>query len=249
MSRVGPRRLLVAIGWVALIGGWLAFTRSRGLSTLEAAEELRTALGDNWWGPALFVVVYAIRPLVLFPASILTILGGLAFGPVWGVIWTTVAANASTAVTYAVGRALGADATAGRTVPVIGRLVERAHDRPFETTLVMRLLYLPFDPVGYAAGFVGLPFRPFMAGSALGILPGTVAFVGFGASIDALDEGTPSVDWRLLLASLVLAVAGSLFSHWLRRRRPEAAALADLPVADPADEAADGLADPDPEDR
>lgn len=221
MSVRTTQRLIVGLGWVGVIAAYIAYTRSNDLSTLEAAEELREALAGNWWGPALFIAVYTLRPLVLFPASILTILGGLAFGPVWGTIWTTVAANLSTATTYGVGRTFGDPDVAGRLSRVLGNTIARARRNPFETTLIMRLLYLPFDAVGYVAGFVHLRFVPFITGSAIGILPGTIAFVGFGASIDSLDEGTPSFDLRILAASVVLAVAGTVVSRWLRRRRPD----------------------------
>jgi uncharacterized membrane protein YdjX (TVP38/TMEM64 family) len=223
MSARTAQRLAVGLGWIGVIAAYIAYTRSNDLSTLEAAEELREALAGNWWGPALFITVYTLRPLVLFPASVLTILGGLAFGPIWGTIWTTVAANLSTATTYGVGRTFGNPDVAGRLSRLLGNTIARAQRNPFETTLIMRLLYLPFDAVGYVAGFVHLRFVPFMTGSAIGILPGTIAFVGFGASIDSLDEGTPSFDLRILAASVVLAVAGTLVSRWLRKRRPDLA--------------------------
>ena len=221
-ARTG-QRIVVGLGWLGVIVAYFSYTRSRDLSTLEAAEELRGALADNWWGPTLFIAVYTLRPLVLFPAAVLTVLGGLAFGPVWGTIWTTVAANLSTATTYGVGRTFGNPDVAGRLSKLMGSTVDRARRNPFETTLIMRLLYLPFDAVGYVAGFVHLRFLPFLAGSAIGILPGTIAFVGFGASIESLDEGTPSFDLRILLASVVLAVAGTLGSRWLQRHRLEEA--------------------------
>jgi len=236
MTARTAQRIAVGLGWAGVIAVYVAYTRSNGLSTLEAAEELRGSLADNWWGPALFVAVYTLRPLVLFPASILTILGGLAFGPIWGTIWTTIAANLSTATTYGVGRTFGNPEVARRLSRLLGNTVDRARRNPFETTLIMRLLYLPFDAVGYVAGFVHLRFVPFITGSAVGILPGTIAFVGFGASIDSLDEGTPSFDLRILLASVVLAVAGSLVSRWLRRRGPDLAFHGDTARVDPHDD-------------
>ncbi len=214
------RWLAVAV-WAALIGGYLYYMRSRGLTALQAAEELRAILADNWWGPALYIAAYAVRPLVLFPATVLTIVGGLAFGLGWGTVWTVVASNLSTAVAYAVGRYVLSGPAAERIVALIGSLVQRARRNPFEATAIMRLLYLPYDAVGYGAGLIRLPFLPFLAGSFLGTLPGTVAFVGFGASVESLDEGAPSFDLRVLAASVALALAGSLLSRFLKARSTE----------------------------
>ncbi len=213
---------MAALVWVSAVAGYVWFVRAAQLSPLEAAEELRGVLADNWWGPVLFIVAYALRPLVLFPASILTVLGGVAFGPFWGVVWTVLASNLSAATAYATGRFFGSGATADRLVGLFGPVGRRAAANPFAATLTMRLLYLPFDPVGYLAGFLRLRFASFISASALGTLPGTAAFVGFGASVGSLDEGIPSLDWRIAAGSAALAIAGALMSRWQRSRVDEA---------------------------
>jgi len=210
---------LIALGiWVSLVVGYVWFSRSRDLSPLETAEELRGAFADNWWGPALFVAVYAIRPLVLFPATIPTILAGLAFGLVWGTVWTVIGSNLSVVVAYLVGRYVLRGPAAERLLRPLGSFVERARRNPFETAVLARLLYLPYDPPNFAAGLLSLPLGRFLAGSFLGALPGTMAYVGFGASVDSLDAGTPSFDFRILLASIALAIGGIAFSQVLKRR-------------------------------
>lgn len=216
-SSRGRRWLGLAV-WIGLISGYFWFARSRDLGPLDAAEELRQTLSGAWWAPIAFVVFYMLRPVVLFPATVLTILGGLIFGPVWGTLWSMLGSTSSTAVTYLIGRFFSPDVLPPRLTSLIGPLLERARMRPFESALLMRLVYLPFDLVGYVAGFTRLRLAPFLAGSVLGTIPGTIAFVGFGASIDSLDEGTPSFDLRILAASVALAVAGSLFARWLRNR-------------------------------
>jgi uncharacterized membrane protein YdjX (TVP38/TMEM64 family) len=85
----------------------------------------------------------------------------------------------------------------------------------------MRLLSLPFDAVAYFAGFAKLRFPPFLAGSALGTVVGTVAFVGFGASIESLDEGTPSINLWLVVLSVVLTLSGIMVARVLRSRQPD----------------------------
>lgn len=217
------RRFFVLFLWAAAIIGYVVWSRDRGLSAVEAAEELRSLLSDHWWGVPLFIAAYVLRPVILFPASLLTILGGLAFGLLWGVVLTVVASNLSTAATYAVGRYFASPALIDKLSGPVGSSIKRAVDRPFETTLVMRLLALPFDAVAYVAGFARLRFLPFMVGSAAGTVVGTFAFVGFGASIESLDEGTPTIDPWLIGLSVLLTIGGIVVARLLRSRRPDVA--------------------------
>ena len=218
-----PLRYLVLLLWAAAIIGYVLYSRDRGLTPIEAAEELRSLLADHWWGVPLFIIVYVLRPVVLFPASVLTILAGLAFGLFWGVVLTIVASNLSTAASYAVGKYFASPTLIDRISGPIGSAVQRAIERPFETTLIMRLIALPFDAVGYVAGFARLKFFPFIAGSALGTIVGTIAFVGFGASIESLDDGTPEINPWLIVLSVVLTIGGILVARFLRARQPDVA--------------------------
>ncbi len=218
MSEAGLRRRTrwaIAAAWVLGVVGVGLIARAKGLTPIELADAFGSAIEGSWWGPAAFVIAYTLRPVVAFPGSVLTILAGVIFGPIWGTVWVIVGSNASTAVTYGAGRFIGGDDDSDRIPKLIMRQVERARDQPFLSTMVLRLLYLPFDPVGWVAGFTRLPFGRFLAGSAVGTVPGIVSFVGFGASLDAVGADEPSLDLRLLAFSIALALAGVGVSRWL----------------------------------
>ena len=70
----------------------------------------------------------------------------------------------------------------------------------------------------YRCGLLRVRSTPFIVATAIGSLPGTVAFVLAGASIDNLSEGFGGIDTPTLVASVVLIVASLVASRLLRRR-------------------------------
>ncbi len=84
--------------------------------------------------------------------------------------------------------------------------------------LILRLIFVPFDAVNYAAGLLHVRYRPFVLATILGSLPGITSFVLFGASIQgSFTAGTPDLNLWILLASALIA-AGSL-SLWRHIKR------------------------------
>lgn len=98
---------------------------------------------------------------------------------------------------------------------------DRMRANGFEAVLMTRFFFLPFDLVNYLAGFLRIGWKPFTLASMLGSLPGTVSFVLLGSSIGMnFAEGTPKLDARMLVASvLILAVSLSLSQYLKRRNR------------------------------
>jgi uncharacterized membrane protein YdjX (TVP38/TMEM64 family) len=224
---VWAQRGVVAGIWVAAIVGWQVHQSSTGRSVTESAQSFIDVVGGSWWGVFAYVLVYLARPIVLFPASILTIVGGILFGPVLGVLVVVLAANASAMIAYGVGRLLGrplagdsSDSSDSSEASIARRWSNRMRTHSFETVLVMRLLFLPYDLVNYLAGLLRLRWMPFLLATALGSLPGTVSFVLLGASLDRVDEGLGGIDPVALVAGMVIFVVSLAVAQVLRRRQP-----------------------------
>ena len=88
----------------------------------------------------------------------------------------------------------------------------------FESVLLMRLAFLPYDGVNYAAGFLKIRPVAFLLATAIGSLPGTVSFSLAGASIESLSDGPSGVDPIVLVASVVLFVVSIVISRIVKRR-------------------------------
>jgi uncharacterized membrane protein YdjX (TVP38/TMEM64 family) len=240
-TAVWAQRGVVAGIWVAAIVGWQVHQSSTGRSVTESAQSFIDVVGGSWWGVFAYVLVYLARPIVLFPASILTIVGGILFGPVLGVLVVVFAANASAMIAYGVGRLLGrplagessdssdcSDCSVSSDASIARRWSNRMRTHSFETVLVMRLLFLPYDLVNYLAGLLRLRWWPFLLATALGSLPGTVSFVLLGASLDRVDDGLGGIDPVALAASMVIFVVSLVVAQVLRRRQPEPSRLEEV---------------------
>jgi uncharacterized membrane protein YdjX (TVP38/TMEM64 family) len=222
VNNARARRLIVAAAWVALAGGAALWAIATGRGPEDVTTDLVDAIQGSAWGPLAFLAVYLARPLIFFSASVLTVAGGFLFGAVTGIALVVLASNGSAMVAYGLARWLGGERradpdAAGR----LARWARRLRDRSFETVIVMRLVYLPYDLVSYLAGALRIHPLAFLAGTAIGSAPATVAFVLFGASLESFDGGVPKIDGPILITSGVLLVTGLAVSKLLGPRGGE----------------------------
>jgi len=216
MSRTGignffakhGQKLLALAFWLGIITAYVVYTLSEGIGPLETLSRLINWLKSHPLSPLIFILIYALRPLIFFSAAVLTIAGGFLFGPLWGFMIVLIAANLSATIAYLLGKYLAGDSfshIAGDSI--VSRYAKRLKTHSFETILTMRFLFLPYDLVNYLAGVLKVPYMPYILATILGSLPGSLAFVLAGASIEGdfnLAEGLPSLRPVTLVASVVI---------------------------------------------
>jgi len=155
----------------------------------------------------VIVGLYLVRPLFAWPTSLVAVLAGYGFGPVAGFPVALAGTTASTCLPFLAARYVGAGSG------LVARLGDSG-ERFFAATgdlrgmVVSRLLPAPSDPVSAAAGLSGVPLPAFVAGTAIGEVPWTVAAVLAGGSLDRLvASGASAVGWELLAAAAAVGVA------------------------------------------
>lgn len=214
-------KLLALLFWSVLVGGYYIYANINNLTLADSLRLVVDFLTGSLLGPVFYMVIYALRPLIFFPATVLTLLGGFLFGPI-GILWTVVGSNASAMVAYGVGRYFGQGVLdSEEETGVIQKYTQRMRQNSFETVLIMRLLFLPYDLVNYAAGFLKIRWQPFILATAIGSVPGTISFVLFGGSFGTLDElvaGDLQVDPLSLIFSIVLILVSIGLSRFIKRR-------------------------------
>ncbi|QHA92134.1 TVP38/TMEM64 family protein [Bacillus sp. N1-1] len=155
-------------------------------------EEIRDwILSFGILAPIIYMVIYTIRPLIFFPASVLSIAGGLAFGSLFGTIYTVIGATGGAALSFIVARKLG-KSIANKDWQGKGRkLQEQLEKNGFFYVLFFRFVPLfNFDLISYSAGLSKIRFTSFFFGTLIGIIPGTFAYNFLGSS---LVSGDPKV--------------------------------------------------------
>lgn len=214
-------KLIALIFWLSLVGGYYWYARQNGLTLEDSVYRVADLLANGLYGPLLYIVLYAIRPLVFFPATVLTLLGGFLFGPV-GIIYTIIGSNSSAMVAFGVGAYFGQGILEDKdNAGIIQRYMQRMRDNSFETVLIMRLIFLPYDLVNYVAGFLKISWQAFLAATAVGSLPGTISFVLLGASFGTLNEllaGDIQLNPVTAVASVLLIGVSIALSRVIKKR-------------------------------
>jgi len=216
---------LIALGfWLLLIVAYYAYTQANNLTPLDAVQGLLDFFANSFWGMLIYIVVYTIRPLILFPATLISLAAGFVYGPLWGVMMVVIASNLSSSIAYLIGRFFGQGLLPeGQEGNWIARYTQRMRKNSFETVLTMRFIFLPYDLVSYLAGFMRIRYWPFILATALGSIPGTIAIVGFGASIERFDSGTPQFNPWTLAFSVGIFIASLALSRILKKKESESA--------------------------
>lgn len=217
-----PARAVAIVVWIGAIAAARLYMSANDIGVGELLEDLQSLLADNWYGPLLYIAVYLIRPLTLFPASWYTVLAGNVFGLPAGFAIALVSGTVSSLVPYTMGRWFAPERsveTVRDELTRLQRFVDLMQRNPFQTVLTMRLLFLPYDGVSLLAGGLRLPLLPFLTATAIGNVPGTFFYVGLGASIDGdLTSGELTLNPWVLAASVGVLVVSLLLSRLIRAR-------------------------------
>ena len=202
--------LLIGLGWGLQAAGF-------DVRQVTPERVRDYVLSFGLWAPVIYLAVYG-QPLVPLPASLMTITGGLAFGPLWGMLAALGGATARACTQFGVARLLGREAVAKLLKGRAATLDQKIGQNSFKTVLLVRLIpNVPFDMQNYGLGFSRARFVPYAVATLLGMIPGSFAFVYLGYSLT-----DPAQIWKLLLA-ILLIVGLILLQQRLTRRAPPAA--------------------------
>jgi uncharacterized membrane protein YdjX (TVP38/TMEM64 family) len=131
-------------------------------------------------GP-LFIAVYVLAIATCLPVAVLTLLGGAIFGWIAGAILSAVGALLGTVIVHYLARsvALGPTRRLFGGHPLLKQLSDHGDVRSLFQLRVLPVA--PFGVLDYVAGVAGVPLRPLLLATTLGILPSVITYSYVGA--------------------------------------------------------------------
>lgn len=181
------RAAVAALFLAAFVGIW--FSPLRDQLTRENVRTFVEHLRGVWYGPAAFVVIFAVGCVFALPASVFVVAAGFIWGWVFGAVYSIIGGVLGAVASFYVGRFLGEGVLHrfGR----VGRMVAKQVDHAgFRSLLVLRNIPgIPFAVLNYGAGVAGVRIRDFLPSTLIGVTPSMFVFT---YCADALFNGSMS---------------------------------------------------------
>jgi len=123
--------------------------------------------------PVVFIVIYAVAAVLFLPGSVITLAGGVLFGPVWGTLINVSGATIGATLAFLIARYVSADWVAKRAGPRLGKLIEGVEAEGWRFVAFTRLVPLfPFNLLNYALGLTRIRLMEYVITSAICMAPG-----------------------------------------------------------------------------
>ena len=209
------------IAFVVFVALAVAVGLILGVPSLEQVQHTVATWG--WAGGAVFVGLYAAITLTPAPKNVLSVAAGLIFGFAGALALVYLGALLGAAAAFGLGRWLGRDAVERYTGTRVARFDELVRRRGLAAVIGVRLIpIIPFTAINYGAGLTAVRRRDYALGTAIGVIPGTVAYVALGAF--GLEFGWPA--WVAIGVLGALTLAGAIWAERGRRIRRDSGAVA-----------------------
>ncbi|WP_141735396.1 TVP38/TMEM64 family protein [Oligoflexus tunisiensis] len=221
---------------VALMALFIVFIRwqFRDFSWTDCADVRRYFLQMGWTAPLFFFIGFVSASFALLPGTVLSLLTGMIYGWGWGTALSLLGIASGACLAFFISRTVARE-------PLSRSLQHRSwymrlqgmlRDNGLGFIILVRLVPLfPFTGLNFACGLLPIRSRDYVAGSLLGMLPGTFVYNYLGHTgcqlVEPLMRGQfrdvhipIELRWQLGLSLLFLLLISSTPLLWqLRNRR------------------------------
>jgi uncharacterized membrane protein YdjX (TVP38/TMEM64 family) len=200
------RRMMPVIVVILLAGAAYLIVGQGGIS-LESLVRHRMAIGDfvrehRILAVLVYIAIYTAAVAVSLPGAVfLTVAGGFLFGLAIGASAAAIGATAGATLIFLVARTALGEPLLRRAGPRAAQLAQGFREDAFSYLLFLRLVpAFPFFLVNLVPAFAGVRLAPFVAATALGIIPGALVFAFAGTGLDSVIAAQQAANGDCLAA-------------------------------------------------
>ena len=224
-AKTSKGNLILRLLILALIIGAIVAVRFTGATRYLNQDVLRNFIQSyGLLAPILYMVIYTVAPALFLPGLPITVVGGILFGPLWGVVYTITSSTLGACVAFLISRYVARDWVESKLrSPRWRRLDEGVERHGWKVVAFTRLIPLfPFNLLNYAFGLTKIKFLHYAVTTFFCMLPACIAFIVFSSSLLDVIKGKISREFILGLC-LVIAVSliPVLYQHFRRKSKED----------------------------
>ena len=200
-------KIAIAVGIVAIVYFVL---KSYGVTDnirLENVPKIKTWVASfGAIAPLVYIGLYLVSTVFFLPGTPVTVLSGFVFGPLWGVLYASIASIISVSAAFLIARYVARDLVENwvKGNAQFERIDEQVEEQGWRIVMLTRLVPIfPFNLQNYAYGLTRIRFTTYVLVSAIFMLPGTAVLVQLGGAFVS-GEGN---FWK---TAIYLGIAGIL---------------------------------------
>ncbi|MEI7641077.1 MAG: VTT domain-containing protein [bacterium] len=125
------------------------------------------------WAPFMFVLIYAVSLIFFVPASVFTSIGGIVFGPWFGLFLNVTGAMIGGTISFFMARYMLRE-IASKVLQSghFKKLDDGAAEHGFSIIIYLRLMFVPYTYLNFAIGLSKIKFKDFFWATLIGVIPG-----------------------------------------------------------------------------
>lgn len=211
--------MLKRITLLSLLIAVIVAVHMTGATQFIEQEKLRALILEyGTLAPIIYMLTYAVAPALFLPGLPITIVGGILFGPIWGVVYSITGASAGACIAFLISRYIGREWIQGKLRSSKWRQLDTmVEQHGWKAVAFTRLIPLfPFNLLNYAFGLTKIKFAHYAVTSFICMLPACIAFIVFSSSL--LETVKGNVTFEFFIGALLI-VGVSLFPIFYKQKQ------------------------------
>jgi phospholipase D1/2 len=221
---VGFPHKKVALGFLAIMTLVMMFlywnnTFASDFMTAENLKHEIRSFREATWAIPTVIALYVIGGFMFVPVTLMIAVTAATFGPITGMLVSLAGALASAVATFGIGYIIGEGLFKNVANTAFLRITDRVKNAGVVTIAAIRMIPLaPYTLVNMILGVTSVRLIPYMLGTFLGLLPGTIAMVILADSLVHILQNPDPHNLAYVGGGIVLWLAVLVSIHALAGR-------------------------------